>query len=199
MEKITIIHGFTKHRRLLASALIAITILFFINAAHPGAKHFTVIAVHDIGVGAKIKASDIRVVSSSQQWEGQLTTVASAQGRYAISKIDAGEPLTQSLIKNKVSLDPLDTQAVSVTVPASENAANLHDGDRVNVYAANDLSRAQLVAQHALVLKVSSNTSSTVFNANNSSHVMLAVNQNQLPNLATYMGNGQFTFAVLPD
>jgi Flp pilus assembly protein CpaB len=199
MEKITIIHGFTKHRRLLASALIAITILFFINAAHPGAKHFTVIAVHDIGVGAKIKASDIRVVSSSQQWEGQLTTVASAQGRYATSKIDAGEPLTQSLIKNKVSLDPLDTQAVSVTVPASENAANLHDGDRVNVYAANDLSRAQLVAQHALVLKVSSNTSSTVFNANNSSHVMLAVNQNQLPNLATYMGNGQFTFAVLPD
>ena len=199
MEKIKLIHAFTKHRRLIASTIIASTVLFFINAAHPGAKHFTVIAVHDIGVGSKIKASDISIVSSSQQWATQLTTLASAQGRYATTKIDAGEPLTQSLLKNKITLDPLDLQAVSVTLPASENTANLHYGDRVNVYAANDLSRAQLVAQHALVLAVTTNTSSTVFNANNSGHVMLAVNQNQLPNIATYMGNGQFTFAVLPD
>ncbi|OXM65352.1 SAF domain-containing protein [Amycolatopsis vastitatis] len=147
-------------RRGLAACLLLTGALLF---AYPGSARGapttpTVVAAHDLPVGATLRAGDVRLADLPDETrpEGSLSTLDAVDGRLLAGAVRAGEPLTDVRLATALagSGDP-GTATVPVRLADAAVAGLLAPGRRVDVVAASEPgTSASVLAAGATVVEV---------------------------------------------
>lgn len=143
---------------MLAAAALAIAATSPSDSGSP-----VVVAASDLPSGHQLTPADISIarVDSSSLPREALSAPEAAEGRLLVGPVRAGEILTDArVLTPRHSRDG--TRAVPVRLAEPDIALLLHEGDRVDVFAADPYSgAADLLAAGATVLVVARNTEKT--------------------------------------
>ena len=189
---------FIRFRRSIAICLISISILFAIRFATSGPSNQILVASHAIDAGSILKPDDLALKTTDLSWDGAVDSINSIIGKMTTAAVSAGEPISKSLLRTASRIDPQDSQAVAVTFSLSVSGENLQPGQRIDILASDNFMHTKVVARHALVIKLS-HSESNALGTNNNGTITLAVNKNTLTEIASFMGSGTFTFALLSE
>ena len=113
-----------------------------------------------------------------------------------------GTPLSNSDLISSDLLTGFASNQIAISIPISGNRvdAYLTSGNHINVYATQNGDPAKLVAYDAVVLFVPPNKSGGFqISSSSDNSIILAVNQGESAAISTYIGNGTFSFALLPN
>ena len=194
-----------RYRREISAGLAAIGVLILlsiIRAATP--TIYAITAVRDLPAGHKIASSDISVqkIPSSLSWSGLVTESELLIGKVTSHSLSSGAPLSKSDVISSDLLNGFPSNQIAISIPISSNRidAYLTSGNRINVYATQNGEPAKLVAFNAVVLFVPPNKSTGLqLSSSTESALILAVDQGESAAISSYIGNGTFSFALLPN
>ena len=194
-----------RYRREISAGLAAIGVLILlsiIRAATP--TIYAITAVRDLPAGHKIESSDISVkkIPSSLSWSGLVTESELLIGKVTSHSLSSGAPLSKSDVISSDLLNGFPSNQIAISIPISSNRidAYLTSGNRINVYATQNGEPAKLVAFNAVVLFVPPNKSTGLqLSSSTESALILAVDQGESAAISSYIGNGTFSFALLPN
>lgn len=151
---------YLRHRRLIAAGLAAAATVVAVNVLAPQtpATSPVVVVSRDLGAGAVLGASDVRLVSTvlEEPVDHSYTSLAAVIGETLAAPVRAGEPLTDQRLVGTALLQgyPPDLVATPVRVHDADVLSLLHVGDRLDVYAADGdaTTTAALVASDVQVV-----------------------------------------------
>lgn len=194
-----------RYRREISAGLAAIGVLILlsiIRAATP--TIYAITAVRDLPAGHKIASSDISTqkIPSSLSWPGLVTESRLLIGKVTSHSLSSGAPLSKSDVISSDLLNGFPSNQIAISIPISSNRidAYLTSGNRINVYATQNGEPAKLVAFNAVVLFVPPNISTGLqLSSSTESALILAVDQGESAAISSYIGNGTFSFALLPN
>ena len=194
-----------RYRREISATLAAIGILLLISiirAATP--TIYAITTVRDLPAGHKITSSDLssKKIPSSLTWPTLLTQTESVIGKVTSHALATGTPLSNSDLISSDLLTGFASNQIAISIPISGNRvdAYLTSGNHINVYATQNGDPAKLVAYDAVVLFVPPNKSGGFqISSSSDNSIILAVNQGESAAISTYIGNGTFSFALLPN
>ena len=194
-----------RYRREISAGLAAIGVLLLlsiIRAATP--TIYAITTVRDLPAGHKISSSDLSLqkIPSSLSWEGLVTESDLVVGKVTSHSLSSGAPLSKSDVISSDLLNGFSSNQIAISIPISNNRidAYLTSGNRINVYATQNGEPAKLVAFNAVVLFVPPNKSSGLqLSSSAESALILAVDQGESAAISSYIGNGTFSFALLPN
>ena len=194
-----------RYRREISAGLAAIGVLILlsiIRAATP--TIYAITAVRDLPAGHKIASSDISAqkIPSSLSWSGLVTESELLIGKVTSHSLSSGAPLSKSDVISSDLLNGFPSNQIAISIPISSNRidAYLTSGNRINVYATQNGEPAKLVAFNAVVLFVPPNKSTGLqLSSSTESALILAVDQGESAAISSYIGNGTFSFALLPN
>lgn len=198
MEKIQLFALLTKHRRMLASAIIASLLLIMIAISVPKQSHVILVAKHVIQAGQQINKSNVELVKTNLTWTESVTSFESLSQQVAAVAIQKGEPITQAVLKPVENFDESNPSAVSITLPLTISGSSLRMGDRVNIYGTDGQGESSLVAANALILAIEQNSSQGGLQSNGQGKIDVAIDKQFAMTIAPYSGSGQFIFVKLP-
>lgn len=194
-----------RYRREISAVLAGIGILILISIIKSSVPTITaVVASQTIPAGTKINESHLseRKIPSSLKWGGLITQPQLVIGKVSSHSIEVGAPFSNSDLISSDLLVGFTENKIAISIPVSSNRldAYLVSGNRINVYASQPGMEAKLVAFNATVLFVPP-AKSGGFSISSSSEtsIILAVNQNESLDIAANIGNGNFSFALLPN
>lgn len=150
-------------RRALALALLVTGVALALapHDASAGSTRRVVVAGHDLAAGARLRASDVHVVSmpAAVASEGTLSDVRHAAGRRLSGAVRSGEPVTDvRLLGNEHDVGQAGMSAVPIRLDDSAVADVLTPGMRVDVVTVADASnhgdRRTVLARNATVIAV---------------------------------------------
>jgi len=182
------------YRKWIAAGLVALSISLMISAGRHSPKFQVVTTTHALKAGSAIKASDVQLSSLDFIWSLAISDARSIVGIRTTHDLEMNEPLSKFDLGTKKIFDPLNPQAVSITLPANTSTTDLNMGDRVDIYASTQSGQVQKVAGHALVLGKPKSNSATDFNGT----VSLAISSEQIVKISGYDSGVRFTFITLP-
>ena len=194
-----------RYRREISATLAAIGILLLISiirAATPTV--YAITTIKDLPAGHKITSSDLssKKIPSSLTWSTLVTQTDSVVGKVTSHALTTGTPISNSDLISSDLLTGFESNQIAISIPVSGNRvdAYLTSGNHINVYATQNGEPAKLVAYDAVVLFVPPNKSGGFqISSGSENSVILAVNQGESVEISTYVGNGTFSFALLPN
>jgi len=181
------------YRRWIAAALIAVSISFLFSAGRTASKFQVITATRYVAAGSIIHASDIQKTPIDFAWKHALVGLDSVVGARVTRALEANQPINKSDVSRKKIFDPVNPTAVAITLPKNSSAANLQTGDRVDVYASIQNTKAKQVVSNALVLDQARQKNLVDTDAT----ISLAVRSNQVAQIAAYDDSVRFTFVIL--
>lgn len=193
-----------RYRREISAVLAGLGILILISIIRSLSPSVPVIvASSDLPAGSKLSANDFGTtkIPSSLSWPGIISNQELIIGKVTSHAIDAGQPISKSDLIGPDLLAGFSENKIAISIPLGSNRSEafLASGNHINVYAAQSGMAAELVAINAVVLFIPQNTSSAFsFDSSSEKSLILAVNQSESAAIAAYIGNGTFTFALLP-
>ena len=194
-----------RFRREISAILAGIGVLLLISVIRSATPTVTAtIATTDLPAGHKISSDNLgsSKIPSSLTWDNLVTQPENLLGKITTHSIAQGQPLSNSDVISSDLLAGFDSNKIAISIPIASNRidAYLTSGNHINVYAAQNGLPAQLVASDATVLFVPP-TSTGAFQMQSSSEtsLILAVNQSESVAIAANIGNGTFSFALLPN
>ena len=194
-----------RYRREISAVLAGLGILILISIIRSLSPTVPVIvASSDLPAGSKLSANDFGTtkIPSSLSWPGIISTQELIIGKVTSHAIDAGQPISKSDLISSDLLAGFSENKIAISIPLGSNRSEafLASGNHINLYAAQSGMAAELVAFNAVVLFIPQNTSSGFsFESSSEKSLILAVNQSESAAIAAYIGNGTFTFALLPN
>ncbi len=194
-----------KYRREIAATLAGIGVLLLISIIRSATPTvYATVTTRELAAGHKITSSDIgfQKIPSNLTWPSLLSEPESAVGKVTSHSLSAGQPLGNSDLISSDLLAGFAINQIAISIPISGNRvdAYLTSGNHINVYAAQNGEPAKLVAYDAVVLFVPPNKSGGLsFSGSTESSLILAVDQGESAQIAQYIGNGNFSFALLPN
>ena len=194
-----------RYRREISAVLAGLGILILISIIRSLSPTVPVIvASSDLPAGSKLSANDFGTtkIPSSLSWPGIISTQELIIGKVTSHAIDAGQPISKSDLISSDLLAGFSENKIAISIPLGSNRSEafLASGNHINVYAAQSGMAAELVAFNAVVLFIPQNASSAFsFESSSEKSLILAVNQSESAAIAAYIGNGTFTFALLPN
>ena len=194
-----------RYRREISALLAGLGILILISIIRSLSPTIPVIvASADLPAGSKLSANDFGTtkIPSSLSWPGIISNQELIIGKVTSHAIDAGQPISKSDLIGPDLLAGFSENKIAISIPLGSNRSEafLSSGNHINVYAAQSGMAAELVAINAVVLFIPQNTSSAFnFESSSEKSLILAVNQSESVAIAAYIGNGTFTFALLPN
>lgn len=148
-------------RRLLAALSAAVAVAAGLRAASPPARARTTVltAVHDIGAGVVVRASDLRGTPYEPGTvpAGAFTEESTAVGRTTTGPVRAGEPMTDARLVTSSLLEGYPgLVAVPVRIGDAGAVRLLRVGDRVDLLAADPQGEqaAQVLGRDVPVLAI---------------------------------------------
>lgn len=194
-----------RYRREVSAICAGIGVILLISIVRSATPTiYAAIAARPLPAGHKISSSDLTTIKipKSLTWSTLKTDPTELEGKVTSHSISAGQPLGGSDLISSDLLDGFDSGKIAISIPISTNRidAYLTSGNHINVYAAEPGSPAVLVATNAVVLFVPTQKSGTFqMQSSNETSLILAVDSSASANIAAYIGNGTFSFALLPN
>ncbi len=194
-----------RYRREISAVLAGLGILILVSIIRSLSPTVPVfVASSDLPAGSKLSANDFGTtkIPSSLSWPGIISKQELIVGKVTSHAIDAGQPISKSDLISSDLLAGFSENKIAISIPlgANRSEAFLTSGNHINVYAAQSGMAAELVAFNAVVLFIPQNASSAFsFDSSSERSLILAVNQSESAAIAAYIGNGTFTFALLPN
>jgi Flp pilus assembly protein CpaB len=194
-----------RYRREISAVLAGLGVLILISIIRSLSPTVPVIvAGSDLPAGSKLSANDFgkTKIPSSLGWPGIISNQELIIGKVTSHAIDAGQPFSKSDLISSDLLAGFSDNKIAISIPLGPNRSEafLTSGNHINVYAAQSGMAAELVAFNAVVLFIPQNASSAFnFDSSGEKSLILAVNQSESAAIAAYIGNGTFTFALLPN
>lgn len=193
-----------RYRREIASVLAGFAVLLLISiikSATPTIK--AVVATSDLSAGTKISINQLTtiLIPDSLSWPSLINDPDDLIGKITSHSIAAGAPIGGSDVISSDLLKGFDSKQIAISIPISTNRidAYLTSGNHINVYAAQSGMPAKLVAYDAVVLFVPPNNfGGFQLQSSNENSLILAVDQGESADIAAFIGNGTFSFALLP-
>ena len=194
-----------RYRREISAGLAALGVLILlsiIRSATPTIHAIT--TVRDLPAGHKITSSDLssHKIPSSLSWSGLVTESDLVIGKVTSHSLSSGAPISKSDVISSDLLNGFSSNQIAISIPISSSRidAYLTSGNRINVYATQNGEPAKLVAFNAVVLFVPPNKSNGLqLSSSSESALILAVDQGESAAISSYIGNGTFSFALLPN
>jgi pilus assembly protein CpaB len=157
-----VLRQLTRHRRVVAAALLGLSVLLALSAVRPAAPPTTdvVVTTRDLPSGALVAATDVRTVAWPSRLVpgGTLAAVDGVVGRRTVGEIRAGEPVTDVRLTTPDGLAAAagdDRVAAPVRLADASVGGLLESGALVDVIAADGQGSARVVAHGVPVLSVS--------------------------------------------
>ena len=194
-----------RYRREISAVLAGLGILILISIIRSLSPTVpAIVASSDLPAGSKLSARDFGTtkIPSSLSWPGIISNQEFIIGKVTSHAIDAGQPISKSDLIGPDLLAGFSENKIAISIPLGSNRSEafLSSGNHINVYAAQSGMAVELVAINAVVLFIPQNTSSAFnFESSSEKSLILAVNQSESVAIAAYIGNGTFTFALLPN
>lgn len=186
----------------ICAGIGVILLISIIRSATPTV--YAAVANRPLPAGHKISASDLTTVKipKSLTWSSLKTEPNELAGKVTSHAITAGQPIGGSDLISSDLLSGFDSTKIAISIPISTNRidAYLTSGNHINVYAAESGSPAVLVAANAVVLFVPTQKSGAFqMQSSSETSLILAVDASASASIAAYIGNGTFSFALLPN
>lgn len=190
-------HAILRHRRLIAAALVASSVLLALRALDDRAASVpVVVAAEEIALGGVLSAEDVtlRDFPAHLVPDGSHGDPSAVVGRRVAGRLLAGEPVTRGRLLDTRATDGLPPGRVVAAVPLDEASqlAAVAPGETVDVLATEVGAEARVSVRGALVVGVSSQGSERF----ERSVVHLAVEPDDAARLATLAPHAAF-FVVL--
>ena len=193
--KLSTLHAFViKNRRWVAASIMGLAIVLLVNHTGGSPKYRLVITTGNFLAGRKISSADLKVVQSDLTWSGTFSAAEKLVGRRLRVSIQTGQPLVSNDLLGRQSYDPRNRNCVLVTLPSNVSGSNLTIGNRVDIFVATDGQTAEKIASSAYVVDMLSSASNS---SASYGRVLLAVNPNEVQQIATYGESAQLTYALL--
>lgn len=162
------------------------------------------VLTQNISAGHKISAADLTTmkIPESLSWQTLLTSKDQVIGKISSHAISAGQPLSNSDLITTDLLSGFQPSQVAISIPLANNRidAYLTAGNRLDVFAAQAGTPAILVAHNAVVLFVPPTKSGTFqLESSSATSLILAVDFGESATISEYIGNGVFSFVLLPN
>lgn len=194
-----------RYRREISAGLAAIGVLLLISIIRSATPTiYANVAIRDLPAGHTISAADIstKKIPESLSWPTLITNSDALIGKVTSHSISANQPISGSDLVSSDLLAGFASNQIAISIPISSNRidAYLTSGNQINVYATQNGEPAKLVAHRAVVLFVPQNKSGGLtFSSSSESSLILVVDQGESAQIAAYIANGTFSFALLPN
>jgi len=185
----------------ISAALGVLLLVSIIRSATPTIH--AVVAIKALPAGYKISATDLGTIKipESLTWSTLIRKTSDLDGKVTSHSIAVGQPLSNSDFISSDLLNGFSSNKIAISIPVSTNRidAYLTPGNQINVYAAESGLPAALVAYRATVLFVPVNKTGAFQMQSSETSLILAVDSGESAAIASYVGNGTFSFALLPN
>jgi hypothetical protein len=186
----------------VSAGLAAILLISIIHAATPTIS--AMVTTSDLPAGHKISSSDLKVtkIPGSLTWSSLLTKSENVIGKITSHAVAAGQPISSSDLISSDLLIGFNANQVAISIPLQSNRidAYLTSGNHLDVYATQNGEPAILVAHNAVVLFVPvAKSGSFSLESNSNTSLILAVDSGESASISAYIGNGTFSFVLLPN
>ena len=194
-----------RYRREISAMLAGLGILILVSIIRSLSPTVpAIVASIDLPAGTKLSANDFRTtkIPSAISWPGLISSQDLIEGKVTSHALSAGQPISKSDLIGSDLLGGFSENKIAISIPIGSNRSEafLNSGNHINVYAAQAGMAAELVAFDAVVLFIPESKSSTFsFDSSSEKSLILAVNPSESASIAAYIGNGTFTFALLPN
>ena len=194
------------YRRVISVGCAGLATLLAFSIIQPGGAPTSpvMVAIRDLPAGTSLTEDDLKLVSviSETQWTGLSDKPDELLGRVLAHSLAANQPVTSSDLVGPHLLDGLDSNLVALSIPIGNGSTRqlLHTGDFIDVYgsAMDYAAPAVLVAHRALVLAIPTTPSKGMLSpASQAESIIVAVASAEAGVVASHMGSGQFTYALL--
>lgn len=195
------------YRRMLSAVCAGLAVILLLSVIKPGGPQTSqvLVAARELPAGTELTEDDLvfAKLAKQSQWPGLVSDPGNYLGRVLAHSLAANQPLNERDLLGPELLTGLGPGLVAVAVPAGNESSNilLQVGDAIDIYgAASDLSStAVLVAHNARVLALpQSHSTGMLSGGSDKQSVVVAINSGEANLVASQMGSGNFTFALLP-
>ncbi len=193
-----------RYRREISACFAAIGVLLLISVIRSATPTiYALVATKTLPAGHKISSTDLGTIKipKSLSWPTLISDLSLIEGKIASHSISIGQPLSNSDLISSDLLSGFTSSQIAISIPVSTNqiSAYLTPGNYINVYAAESGAPAVLVAYKAVVLFVPTAKSGAFQIQSTETSLILAVDPGESAAIASYVGNGNFSFALLPN
>lgn len=194
-----------RFRREISAISAGLAALLLISVIHSATPTITaLVTTSDLPAGHKISTSDVAIskIPGSLTWSSLITKSENVLGKTTSHSVAAGQPISSSDLIGSDLLIGFNANQVAISIPLQSNRidAYLTAGNHLDVYASQNGEPALLVAHNAVVLFVPvAKSGSFSLESNSNTSLILAVDAGESASISAYIGNGTFSFALLPN